>query len=511
VARTVGKVRGASVLRYLRYPWALVPALEPAAALRLSCYLGGLACVGGITGLHNNLWAVGYYGAAIAFVLLALAFVLFFLAARATVPRSLQALLPGARPLLALGLAVSLGISCYSLVSVARLPQSLSDPTRYWNDAVAITDCSAQLFARGRNPYTAFDEGTCLAGLHMDGRFTTPLRAGAFAGYATIPSRSERVRLFAQDVRQGMRRLPEFESLFSYPAGAFIFTWPVIALGGNGLSIFYIACFLLCYALLAWRAPARVRPWLALIALAHVGLWSYAAHGYSEGLDILLILAAWVFWRRALLSSVLLGLAVATRQDAWLVVPYYAILVGATYGVPALLRRLAVLALFFAAANAPFIVLSPRDWLDGILGPLKDPMFPGGDGLIGLSTSAWLPLWPRPVYTVLEAGAFVVCCAVYAHICRRHPGTGLVLALAPLFFAWRSLSIYFVLPLPIYVLWPVLADLAASVSAARPQGSRDGETTGPARDGGAAESSQDGEGGETRVALAHPSSVVRGA
>ena len=502
-----------SALRYIRYLWVLVPALEPATALRLSCYLGGLACVGGITGLHNNLWAVGYYGAALAFVLLALAFVLFFLAARSTVPRSLHALLPGARSLLALGLAVSLGISCYSLVSVARLPRSLADPTRYWNDAAAITDCSAQLFARGRNPYTAFDEGTCLAGLRMDGRFTTPLQAGAFASYAIIPSRTERVRLFARDVRQGMRHLPEFESSFSYPSGAFIFTWPVVALGGNGLSLFYIACFLLCYALLAWRAPARLRPWLVLIALAHVGLWSYAAHGYSEGLDILLILGSWVCWRQPLLSSVLLGLAVATRQDAWLVVPYYAILIGAAYGVPALLRRLAVLALFFAAANAPFIALSPRDWLDGILGPLKDPMFPGGDGLIGLGTSEWLPLWPRPVYSVLEAVAFVACCVWYARICRRHPGTALVLALVPLFFAWRSLSIYFVLPLPIYVLWPVLDGLASRVSAARPKGARDGEAMESRRDDGTAEPSEGGEieVGGTRVALAHPSSAAPGA
>ena len=63
---------------------------------------------------------------------------------------------------------------------------------------------------------------------------------------------------------------------FNYPAGSFIFPVPVLALGWHEISLFYLLCLLLTYALLAWWAPRRLRPWLVPMALANLTVWDYA-------------------------------------------------------------------------------------------------------------------------------------------------------------------------------------------------------------------------------------------
>jgi hypothetical protein len=68
-----------------------------------------------------------------------------------------------------------------------------------------------------------------------------------------------------------------------------------------------------------------------------------------------------------------------------------------------------------------------------------------------------LPLWPRFVYAGLELAALVACLLLYVRICRRQPGTGPVLALIPVVFAWRSLFTYFYVALPMLSLWVFLA------------------------------------------------------
>ena len=437
----------------------LVP-LHEEAALRLACYLAGAA-------LFSVLTILRYLGAApsgrvydatvCAFLCCALA--LLFLACRSTVPRRLRALLPYSRALAAVGLIGAVGASCYSVVNIASYPAILTHTEHYWNDAIAMTDCSTDLFVHGHNPYVDFSLGDCFTRLHMDGRFTTPLQAGQFSDYYP-PHDVERL-LFALLQQGHLQHPPEFESYVSYPAGSFLLPALFYSLGWREMSTFYIAWLVAAYALLAWRAPPRLRPWLIPIALANVVVWDYAIRGYSEGLVIFLILAAWASRRRPWLLAVLMGLAATTREDSWFFALFYLVLVLRTSGWRDAARRLGVIAAIVVATNAPFFVQSPSDWLNGILGPVRDPMYHGGQGLIELVQGGWLPLWPRGVYTALELGALVVCLAVYARICRRHPGTGLALALVPLVFAWRSLFVYFYLPLPILCLWPLLDDLKA--------------------------------------------------
>ena len=83
-----------------------------------------------------------------------------------------------------------------------------------------------------------------------------------------------------------------------------------------------------------------------------------------------------------------------------------------------------------------------------MLTPLLEPMFPRGAGAVFLSTSGAIPLLPSVVYAGAELAAFAVCLAVAWRTRRTSPELGAVLAVVPLYFAWRSLfSYFFLLPL----------------------------------------------------------------
>jgi len=438
-----------------RVPDELMSPRRQDSAVWLAFYLAGLVLFGLVTVLrYPRLDALRPVYDPLALVCVGGGVLLFFLAARSTVPRLLSPLLPRRRALLVAGAAATLALSCVGVADLARLPHDLAHPHRYWNDAIAFTDCSTSLFVRGHNPYTDFSLVACFARLHMDGRFTTPLRAGLFAHDVTSPPRDATVRLFALRAAQHARHPGEFEGAVSYPAGAFLLAAPFYALGWHELATFYLAWTVLAYLLLAWRASWRARLPLAPLALANVAYWDNVSHGLSESLVVSLILAAWIAYRRTWVSTTLMGLAVATRQDAWLVAPFYLVLIGRVYGWRASTRRAVVIAALFALANGPFLLQSPDAWLAGVLGPFRDPMYPLGQGVIALGLLGWLPLWPRPVYTVLEAAALGACLLIYARTCRRQPATGLV----PLLFAWRSLFVYFYVPLPLYGLWALIAN-----------------------------------------------------
>ncbi|GAC1427661.1 MAG: hypothetical protein NVSMB65_00510 [Chloroflexota bacterium] len=441
----------------------VLPDDDPTQLGRVALYSAGLACFGGVQMLGPYLRAGlnRHYGIMAMFVFLIAGLAFYYLACRRTVPRLVRDFPGHGRALAVIGLLGALWLSVYGVGEIVQFPRDLSHRHHYQNDAVTNTYCATQMLLHGQNPYTGFSMVDCLVRNGLNGRFTTPLQAGAFAHIRVYPSATELQRAFERAARDRVRRPKEFETSVSYPAGAFILPLPFVALGWHEMSTFYLAWILLSYVLLLAGMPARWRGWLLALALGNIALWGDAVSGSSDALDIFLILAAWMSWRRPWLSPLLMGAAIATRQQGWFFAVFYAILVGRAYGMRALIGRLATMGAVFAAVNLPFFFAAPGAWINGSFGPLKDRMFPLGAGLVALAVHAWLPLWPHDIYTVLELLAMVACAVVYARTCRLHPGTGLVLALVPLVFAWRSLFTYFA-PLSILCLWPVFADRACA-------------------------------------------------
>jgi len=128
------------------------------------------------------------------------------------------------------------------------------------------------------------------------------------------------------------------------------------------------------------------------------------------------------------------------------------------YNFMEMVRRLAIAGGVALAINLPFILWNPHAWLAGILAPIADPMFPLGAGIIGLSLTPFLPIFPPWLYDVLEIGAILFALLWYWRLCKERPEAAMLLAVLPLFFAWRSLPSYFYCSAyPLFILLAVKA------------------------------------------------------
>lgn len=335
-----------------------------------------------------------------------------------------------------------------AVISVAwifAMPRQHSeDWTPYHNDAIALNDCAAQLLLEGKDPYATLDIFSCYGALGIGADRTTPLRRGEFADVAVYPTDAELDRAWA--LRQQSGDNVEFVTRPSYPALSFLLLVPFVALGIDS-NYLYLGCLLAAMALIVWRASATLRPFVLTGLLGASCLAAFTVGGSADLLYALPLVAAWI-WRHRLGGGVAFGIAVAIKQIAWFIAPFYLIAVLATSGWRKAVAQAAIAAAIFAVTNLPFIAWHPGDWLAGILTPLIEPMFARGAGIVFLGTNGGLPLLWASAYFALEAIAMAVCLFVAWRTRRTSPEIGIALALIPLFFAWRSLfSYFFLIPL----------------------------------------------------------------
>jgi uncharacterized membrane protein len=135
--------------------------------------------------------------------------------------------------------------------------------------------------------------------------------------------------------------------------------------------------------------------------------------------------------------------AVAIKQLTWFVFPFYLLLVWRTMGDKKAVAVLLMTAAVFFVTNAAFIFRDPGLWMNSVLAPMTEGMFPIGVGIITLVTGEVLDIRSSLPFGILELVVFLAGLVWYYFNCRRYPHTGLVLSVLPLFFAWRSLWGYF--------------------------------------------------------------------
>jgi uncharacterized membrane protein len=156
------------------------------------------------------------------------------------------------------------------------------------------------------------------------------------------------------------------------------------------------------------------------------------------------VLLGWVLAKRhPWASAIFMGLAVAVKQMAWFVLPFYLILVLRTVGWKRAFSVAGIILGIFLATNAWFIALDPKLWFTSLMAPMTDNLFPLGSGIITLVTGGVVNIQSPLIFTVMEGIVFVLAAIWYFFNCRRYRHTGPVLAMFPLFFAWRSLWSYF--------------------------------------------------------------------
>jgi len=314
--------------------------------------------------------------------------------------------------------------------------EELSRAFTYGDDTAAIHQATDHILD-GTNPYTNFDIFSALDEFETSVTRVTPLKQGAFTDAFPRPS-DEQMEEVAAEARVSQNAAPpEFLSKLCYPAGSFMFVTPFVGMGMEDIRFFYLLCGLLMGAVIFWKCPRQWRPLVIIVFIINLMLWNDVAGGRTDIFYVLLVLLGWTLRRKLLLSAVIMGLAAATKQMAWVFILFYLVLQLREVGWKQSLRLVGVIAGTFLVINIPFIANAPSTWLDGILAESLEPYFPRGVGLSTFSIAGILPA-DKGLYLILTIASLVPAIIWYYFKCPKYPHVGLLLAVLPFFFNWHS-------------------------------------------------------------------------
>src|SRR4029079_12801287 len=190
---------------------------------------------------------------------------------------------------------------------------------------------------------------------------TTPLRLGNFSDVTVYPTDDQLDDTWELRASEGGN--VEFVTRPSYPALSFLLLVPFVAVGID-TNYLYLGCLIAAMAIIVWRDAATLRPFVLTGLLGASCLAAFTVGGSADLLYALPLVVAWI-WRDRLGGAIAFGVAVAIKQIAWFVAPFYLIAVIGSSGWRAAIRHGAIAAAIFAVTNLPFIVWHPRDWLAG--------------------------------------------------------------------------------------------------------------------------------------------------
>ena len=426
-------------------------------------------------------------------VALALALAL-LAAARIPAPPAISRLFARLRSLALVVALLLLLLTGFALFNAATLILFTAPARYYVTDVIAFTDECARLTLAGHNPYTS-PSGFVEALQRFPHVTPSPLRGGAFGAGGDYPSRSmvaavERRYLASPGSVPGAF---DARTLTSYPALSFLLYLPLVWLGAPDILLLNLLVFVALVAWIVWRAPRGERWWTALALSAALPLLVISLIADTEVVALALLLIAWRARQHRWVSAIALGLGCAFRQYCWFFAPFFlldallteaptmaiAARVGASgWGARAAsvvhwLRALswrevswrAMIALgAFLLPNLPFLLASPAAWWSAVWLPLTEPLFPLGIGLVALAKGHVTPYTSAALYTTLEVMALLACLWAQWRWRERLGEAIPLLALIPLFFAWRSLPNYFAIA-PLLAL--VAVGTLARVGAAR--------------------------------------------
>ncbi len=313
-----------------------------------------------------------------------------------------------------------------------------------YGDAAALEHQATDNFLEGENPYKEANIITAAMEFDVPSGKLTPLRTGQFAEDFPYPDFDEIEELYV-NAQAAPDEIPlELESKFSYPAASFILPAPFIALGIDDLRIIFPLFVLPALGYVIWRTKTKMRFYFIAALVASLDLWNSLSSGETGFLVFPLLLMAWLLYRKNLwLSAIFMGIAIATKQIAWFLFPFYLILILREKGLRKAVSIGAIACGVFLAFNLPYILADPGLWLSSVMAPMMDDLFPNGAGIIMLSYTGLIDAKSSLPFTIIEVTALLAALIWYFGNCRRFPETALVLAVFPIFFSWRSGWTYF--------------------------------------------------------------------
>ncbi|RPF37193.1 hypothetical protein [Streptomyces sp. TLI_185] len=275
---------------------------------------------------------------------------------------------------------------------------------------------------------------------------------------------------------------------FAYPPLAVVFNAPVYALIGAKAATFVPTVLLIVGAAVLWvLLPVPWRSAATVVCLGFPMLKGYAAMGYPAIPALVLLIPVVIHWpsigaggrlrRWDVVRAGLLGAACATHQLPWFLTPFllvglYALRRGELSGRVALAvvaRFTAISAVVALAANAYFIVQSPKAWISGLILPFTQHGVLHGQGIMGLSYyfsngSSRLDFYSYGSM-LLAAGLLVL----FMLFVRRLGPAAVVLPWCAFYMATRSQDGYYLMMTPLWVAAAATAPWSAFASAWQPR------------------------------------------
>jgi hypothetical protein len=324
-----------------------------------------------------------------------------------------------------------------------RSVQALEQSFQY-NDATTLTHQAAENFIQGKNPYAKSNIVTAILANHISYDRVTPLRVGKLAAEFPYPENSQLAAIWQEALQDPQNPPVELETKYNYPSGSFMIPSIFLLAGIKDMRIAYFILVLAGCMYAFWKLPKNNRFIFAGAAIVSLEIWNSIGGGETGALVFPFLLLAWMLTNRhPWQSAIFMGLAIATKQTAWFFLPFYFIYMLKIHGVKRLLPFAGVITGIFAAFNLPFIVSDPGLWLNSLTAPVMDNMFPEGGGIVTLVISGLLNIQSSWIFAVIEILVFLTGIAWYWRNGSHYPYAGPILAIIPLFFAWRSLWTYF--------------------------------------------------------------------
>src|SRR3989442_15326289 len=250
-----------------------------------------------------------------------------------------------------------------------------------------------------------------------------------------------------------------FEFHLNYPAVNFLSFAPLYLLGIHDLRDGVLLFHLLSLLVIFWIMPGRFKA-LSLAPFTFYFPWSIASSLTDIVWAFALLLSA-VTWYKSLKASFgFIGLAGASKQLAFLVLPYLLVRNWQETEGPRVRSSAKMIGYSLAGfwiPNLPFLFLSPHDWWEGVVAPYlpgTTPQIMGGIGLSEVLTSMGLNP-PSSVFFLLMGLTFAGSLFAYAKRFGKMKNLVWFLPICILFFYYRSFPNYM-----FFWLIPLIPDLA---------------------------------------------------
>jgi uncharacterized membrane protein len=290
----------------------------------------------------------------------------------------------------------------------------------FGTDALLLTTYAAHLILSGINPYISGAMSGAFSYYHIvSAQYLTPLTNGGVVDWN------------------------------SYTAFALYISIPALIFGAAPKLIYGLFAIATITVVYSYYHKSEITRAAALLIFGMAGFLVFPFAGITDIVSVFFLMISFMFIKNHTnASAVCFGFALASKQTAFLILPFYIYFVYRERGKQ-IISYFVVTAATFIILNLPFIFTNPQQWTFSFTTPELDLLLPVGQGVNILSFVGFYNL-PRIYYVINELVIFLMLGALYVLEYNRLKYSFVAFPIFMLIFNSRLLFNYL-------SIWPILA------------------------------------------------------